>query len=145
MSLEEQRYLRKKYSNNRDVQALLREIKRIRIRYIGQELNYLSPIAERFGRRIKILINNLNEDAAHHAVREGIQEMCDELTKWSRTPVSVLEKLPTRIIIALEQSGYPMISDVLRASETELNDAPGLSYVDIVRIEASLARLGCVR
>lgn len=144
LSLDQQRFLRKKYANNPDVQALLQEIKRIRIRYVGHELNYLSPIAENYGRRLKILIHKLNEDAAHIVVTEGVQEMYNELTRWSNTPVHALQKLPSRILIALEQSNYSMVSDVLQASESELQDIPGLSYNDVVRLEASLRRLGCL-
>lgn len=145
LSLEEQRRIRLERPDDKDVQDLLREIKRIRLKYIGQELNYLSPISERCGRRVKILVNNLNEDAAHLAVKQGVAEQYEELTRWNRTTIDILSKLPTRLMIALNASGYTYISDLLRASETELCELPGVTYKDVMRIETALARIGCRR
>ena len=145
LSLEIQGRLRKDRRDDPDIQLLLKECKRLRTRYVGTELHYLNPIAERCGRRIKILVNHLNEDAAHIAVDQGIQEMTDELTKWSRMQVEDIPLLPYRLRVALSQSGFEVVSDVIRASESELMDLPGVRYRDIVRLEASLARIGCKR
>lgn len=104
----------------------------------------MSPIAERTGRRVKILVNHLNEDAAHLVVTEGILELREELERWSNTPIEVLDKLPERVFRALRMADFNTISDLLLASESRLHEVPGISYRDIERVDLALERLGCV-
>lgn len=94
---------------------------------------------------MKILVNHLNEDAAHRVVTEGVAELQEELNKWKTTPITVMQKLPMRIFTSLGMAGFHWISDLLLASESDLQEVPGISYRDIERIDLALERLGCVR
>lgn len=141
LPLEFQRQMRQKYQDNPEVLRLLQEIKRIRTRYIGQELTYLSPIAERTGRRVKILVHRLNEDAAHQVVSEGVKELLEEIETWKLVPISRMRRIPGRILRLLDMAGYRTISELLQAAETDLLDVPGIRYRDLVRLEYALDSL----
>lgn len=145
LSLDEQRRIRRDRSSDPDIKLLLGEVKRIRTRYVGEELWFLSPIAERIGRRVKILANAGRWDCAHETVDYGRLEMIEEAAKWGGSTIRALPFIPEKVFVALELAGYETIGDLMRADEGRLVEIPGISYKEVDRLSLAMRRIGAIR
>jgi len=139
LSLERQGEIRKKYKGHADVQELLRELKRLRKKYVGTDLPYLSPIAERCGRRVGILVNCLRSDSAHLAVDECFEEQKQMLSVLQSKEIRLLPRVPRRMMQALRTTEVENLAELLLLSPEQI-DALGLTPLDIHRVLEAVIR-----
>lgn len=123
------------------VRDLVREIRRLRRYFIGEELHCVSPIAERTGRRVKILVNRLKADEGCIAVRQGVEELSREADEWKLVSVDELN-LPIYMRAKLTEGGVKTIDELLCKTDKDLLYGFDMDDADFIRIQKSLRRLG---
>lgn len=123
------------------VSDLVREIRRLRRYFIGEELHCVSPIAERTGRRVKILVNRLKADEGCIAVREGVAELAREADQWKNVSVDELN-LPLFMRAKLAEKGVLTINELICKTDKDLLYGCDMDDVDFIRIQKALKRLG---
>lgn len=131
----------KAYPDQQIVQELVREIRRLRRHFIGEELHCVSPIAERTGRRVKVLVNRLNLDAAIMAVEQGIAELALEVETWDAVSVDELE-LPIYMHARLKEKGLSTVADLITKTDKDLMYRVEFDDNDFIRVQKALKKLG---
>lgn len=141
LSKEELREIGKKFGSHGYVVDLLKEIKRLKRCYIAEELIFLSPIAERTGRRVKILVNKLNADAACKAVQQGVEELYEDVNKWHGVSVEEL-RIPVRYMRYLQEAGIDTVGELMLRNDKELQKIEIFSDAEVYRIGVALKGIG---
>lgn len=136
--------LKRRYPDHPGVLELIKELQRIHRRFVGEELMCMSSIAERCGRRVKILVNRLNEDAAHIACTQGVEELQAEVDKWNSVPVEKLN-IPVAYKEYLELAGIGNVGSLLLQTDKDLQRIDIFGEEETFRIHLALVSLGCRR
>ncbi len=136
------REIRKEWGNHKHCKELIAEIKRLKRAYVGEELNCLSPIAERTGRKIKILVNRLNADAAINAVVEGVRELAEEVDKWNLVSIEELN-IPLFYQQHLIEVGITTVGELITQTDKDLQGKiPAFGDDEVYRIGVALRAKG---
>jgi DNA-directed RNA polymerase alpha subunit len=102
----------------------------------------MSPIAERAGRRVKILINNMNAELAANAAIEGVRELEQEVNKWSAVWVDELS-IPFRWKELLKEQSITSVGDLLHMTDKQImNKVPEFDDNVVFKISIALRRIG---
>jgi DNA-directed RNA polymerase alpha subunit len=133
--------MNKERPGDRDIQLLVREIKRIRRAYIGEELICMSPIAERTGKRVKILVNHLNADAACIAAQQGVDELYKDVNKWNKVLVGELG-IPLMFHEALRENGILTVGELLTMTDKDLQRIDLFDDYAVYRIGSAMKSIG---
>ena len=99
-------------------------------------------LAERAGRRVKILINNMNAELAANAAIEGVHELEHEVSKWSSVPVDDLA-MPFRWKELLKERDVSSVGDLLHMTDKEImSKVPEMDDNTVFKISIALRRIG---